>query len=767
MTKITKNSTILIKDSRELWNNKTGVVVSNIIDDSLDQYVKVKVNLGDNKNVIETFLLSDLELIFSDDTLALENLNEAINFKSAIIKQCAKKARDYIVSKYGTETDLCGKCIEASDYLIDLLTDANIPAKVIEGYIIYDNDENCSDRAWDEHTWVELSDGTVVDVTVEQFNPMMDVDYPPILIEQNPHGYVYDKPRFLWLENLNEHLMTQISRRDNPNDFSPFGYKVDFYDGDKHIGEGSVCGIKDDNAFLYDFEVYPEFRGKGYSKEMLQYLIDQYDLKQLFVKPDNTVAINLYKKYGFKFDDSAYDSDDIGNMRLMIRESVNKSSISIEGVSSPEELMDWMNENITYELVDDEYSNSNGVPTKTAKEVLDTGTGHCAEQSYLEKEVLDNLGYETFLVMVKENNSKKEYGAEGSAHVFLVYKEGKNYCWFEHSMQHAKGIHKYTSLEALLQDVANRWWRYDKNSDILEVRMMDKIITGVDNWGLAKECYKLPVEYTFDISDNIMESDVPLEESYKQRKHVNESIEKTAIEAMNKAIISEFGRDYPGEGCICIAPDGTFINLYPKLPDHEDLCTWLTEQGFDEVTPEAEWLVETLDYVRCRNNPASLCYVELPLKTITRSQIYSLEEWLEDKVSHDHISIELPDGIWKRFSLKEYFPEDIIKKIKRYYASGTLYENIESSQLTDIIKPYLIDDFGNDTWFNVNKIAQAESLSADQVIYIAKTLGYNIYKIYTKHKTFKIVAPKSMDDIEFIRDNFGAYLSGFIRTEKL
>ena len=194
-----------------------------------------------------------------------------------------------------------------------------------------------------------------------------------------------------------------------------------------------------------------------------------------------------------------------------LQESASFEELNIK---SPEELMSWMDDNITYELVDDEYSNSNGVPTKTAEEVLETKTGHCAEQSYLEKEVLDLLGIESFLVMVKENNSKKEYGAEGSAHVFLVYKdENDNFCWFEHSMQHAKGIHKYTSLEALLQDVANQWWRYDKNSDILEVRMMDKYITGVDNWGLAKECYKLPVEYTFDISNNIMESDVPLEES--------------------------------------------------------------------------------------------------------------------------------------------------------------------------------------------------------------------------------------------------------------
>ena len=40
---------------------------------------------------------------------------------------------------------------------------------------------------------------------------------------------------------------------------------------------------------------------------------------------------------------------------------------------------------------------------------------------------------------------------------------------------------------------------------------MDKYITGVDNWGLAKECYKYPVEYTFDISNNTLESEVPEE----------------------------------------------------------------------------------------------------------------------------------------------------------------------------------------------------------------------------------------------------------------
>ena len=198
--------------------------------------------------------------------------------------------------------------------------------------------------------------------------------------------------------------------------------------------------------------------------------------------------------------------------KYVLDEDYDEGGFTIEGVETPEDLMAWMNENITYELIDDEYSNSNDIPTKTAEEVLETKKGHCAEQSYLEKEVLNELGYESFLVMVKENNSEKEYGAEGSAHVLLVYKdEDDKFCWFEHSMQHSRGIHKYDSLEELLQSVATQWWRYDKNSDILEVRMMDKYITGVDNWGLAKECYKYPVEYTFDISNNTLESEVPEE----------------------------------------------------------------------------------------------------------------------------------------------------------------------------------------------------------------------------------------------------------------
>jgi ribosomal protein S18 acetylase RimI-like enzyme len=259
--------------------------------------------------------------------------------------------------------------------------------------------------------------------------------------------------------------------------------------------------------------------------------------------------------------------------------TLNESN-QIDGVTSPEELMDWMNENITYELVDDEYSNSNGIPTKTAEEVLKTGKGHCAEQSYLEKEILDGLGYESFFAMVKENNSEKEYGAEGSSHLFLVYKdEDARYCWFEHSMQHARGIHKYDTLYELLKDVAQQWWRYDENSDILEVRFIDKPITGVDNWGLAKECYKYPVEYTFDISNNVMEEDVPLdaEWDFDNKKILGESLSTKIARRDNPNDFSPFGYKvdfydgdlHIGEGSVCgIKDDNAFLYDFEVYPEY-------------------------------------------------------------------------------------------------------------------------------------------------------------------------------------------------------
>lgn len=157
---------------------------------------------------------------------------------------------------------------------------------------------------------------------------------------------------------------------------------------------------------------------------------------------------------------------------------------------------------------------------------------------------------------------------------------------------------------------------------------------------------------------------------------IKENFSNLNITKMDQLIQEYFGKDYPGEGCIFIAPNGKFINIYPELDDHEDLCYWLEEKGFENIVEDAEWFVDEFQYIRCRNSP-HLCFVELPLKSVTPSQLYALEEWLENRVSCDNIQIHILNGEWKKYNLDEYFPEDIIKIIKRFYSSGKLYESVD------------------------------------------------------------------------------------------
>ena len=172
-------------------------------------------------------------------------------------------------------------------------------------------------------------------------------------------------------------------------------------------------------------------RGKGYGTQVINDLVskykNEYDLIYCFVDSDNEGAISLYKKLGKVYDEDGPNDNGqyyvtfYDNGKYKLEESFRNRDIN--DIETPEQLMDWMESNITYELANDEYGAEDDPPTKTAEEVIETGTGHCAEQSYLEYKVLDELGYFPQLIFVKENNSKKDYGADGSAHMFVVYQD--------------------------------------------------------------------------------------------------------------------------------------------------------------------------------------------------------------------------------------------------------------------------------------------------------------------------------------------------------
>lgn len=160
------------------------------------------------------------------------------------------------------------------------------------------------------------------------------------------------------------------------------------------------------------------------------------------------------------------------------------------------------------------------------------------------------------------------------------------------------------------------------------------------------------------------------------------------------AIYTQFGSTRPETGCSYIAKDGTFINIYPKLDVHEDLCWWVEDELNEQLDYEdEEYFIRECGWIRTRKDP-HMAYIELPSTRPTAGQWVSIQDWLEyceesfahpftldisviDDISAVNTPYEIGDGI---------FSEDILKILKRYYSSGKLYSSEElDSTLASIV----------------------------------------------------------------------------------
>lgn len=102
--------------------------------------------------------------------------------------------------------------------------------------------------------------------------------------------------------NKKPHKLTvKTEKTSNPNDtLSSKAVDLTFYDGNDKVGECSVSSIDTDRPFLYNLEVFKKYRGKGYSHDIMKYVLSHYKIFELTVDKDNEIAIELYKKHGFK-----------------------------------------------------------------------------------------------------------------------------------------------------------------------------------------------------------------------------------------------------------------------------------------------------------------------------------------------------------------------------------------------------------------------------------------------------------------------------------
>ena len=153
-------------------------------------------------------------------------------------------------------------------------------------------------------------------------------------------------------------IATVWSDTTNPNDpKSSKGVEIQFYDDDTedHIGTACISGIDIDDGYLYDFEVFKEFRGQHYAHSMMYYILTHYTVTTLIVKPNNHAAIHLYEKFGFK-KHGTYEEN--GIKYLDMRRKKGKSVITESATSASGDIWYHMlpaGSNIAYGIMSPRY----------------------------------------------------------------------------------------------------------------------------------------------------------------------------------------------------------------------------------------------------------------------------------------------------------------------------------------------------------------------------------------------------------------------------
>ena len=158
--------------------------------------------------------------------------------------------------------------------------------------------------------------------------------------------------------------------------------------------------------------------------------------------------------------------------------------MTFEELKTPEELMQYMNENIEYGWVDKD----GNVHVKELKglrenyrissidEMIEKGVGTCIEQANMIKTFFDRIGLESKIFCHRSYETEDNFDREVHMHCLVFYKDGDKWYHFEHSNQGERGIHEYNSYE---EGLKKRIDRFKAKGDIRDLTEIDHIPIGL------------------------------------------------------------------------------------------------------------------------------------------------------------------------------------------------------------------------------------------------------------------------------------------------
>lgn len=234
------------------------------------------------------------------------------------------------------------------------------------------------------------------------------------------------------------------------------------HDEDNEVNDSSIRGV----GWIID----PKYKGKGYgteaAKAMIEYMFDECEIEEIRTGAaiENPGSWRIMEKLGFerlartKLVQYTYLDTLTEDYTYLLTRDMYKRNILFNHISSPFELLEFMDNYIKYGVLDKDRKYTDWDLEKfqeicmkdwkfrNGRDIAISGVGHCFDQTELERVWFENNDYEYKTIFIFfEHNTKYPYGC----HSYLIFKDkvNNNWYWFEHADEKNKGIHIFDNME--------------------------------------------------------------------------------------------------------------------------------------------------------------------------------------------------------------------------------------------------------------------------------------------------------------------------------